>query len=43
LEEIHEEDEEEEKRDKVQAKAIDQLTGDIRRILVDLEALKRGK
>lgn len=43
LEELHEDDEEEERRDVAQARSIDVLTENVRRILEDLEALKKGK
>lgn len=43
LEEIHEEDEEEEKRDEAQAKSLEALTEHVRKILEDLEGLKKGK
>lgn len=43
LEELNEEDAEEEKRDEDTSRTLEQLTGDIRRILDDLEALKKGK
>ena len=43
LEEIQEDEEEYERRDKAQAKSLDQLTEHVRRILEDLEAMKRGK
>lgn len=43
LEELSEDDEEEEKRDKEQAVTLEQLTDNVRRILEDLEALKKGK
>lgn len=43
VEEMQEEDKEEEERDMKQHDALDRLTGDVRRILEDLEALKKGK
>jgi len=43
LEEMSESDEEEERRDKQQAVTLEELTQHVRRILDDLEALKRGK
>ena len=43
IEELHEEDEEEEEREKAQAVTLEQLTDNVRRILEDLEALKKGK
>lgn len=43
IEEMSEEDAEEEKREQASADALDRLTGDVRRILADLEALKKGK
>ncbi|HWH06986.1 MAG TPA: hypothetical protein VNU47_00430 [Candidatus Paceibacterota bacterium] len=43
VEEMQEEDKEEEERDLKQHDALDRLTGDVRRILEDLEALKKGK
>lgn len=43
LEEIQEDDEAFERRDAEQAKSLDQLTEHVRRILEDLEALKKGK
>ncbi|MFZ3044070.1 MAG: DUF1003 domain-containing protein [Minisyncoccia bacterium] len=41
VEEIHEEDETEEKRDERQAATLEQLTQDVRRVLADLEQLKK--
>lgn len=43
LEELNEDDEQEEQRDAAQAKSIDQLAEHVRRILEDLEALKRKR
>lgn len=43
LEEMSEEDKEEEQREKQQAVTLEQLTTHVRRILDDLEALKKGK
>lgn len=43
IDEIQEDDEREEERDMKQNVAIDQLTSDIKRILDDLEALKRQR
>ena len=42
VEEIHEEDETDEKRDERHAATLDQLTQDVRRVLADLEHLKKG-
>ncbi|MBP6869076.1 MAG: hypothetical protein KBC16_03130 [Candidatus Pacebacteria bacterium] len=43
VEELNEEDTEEEKRDQAQADSLERLTGDVRRILADLESLKKTK
>ncbi len=43
VEEMTEEDAAEDKREEAQAKTLEELTGDIRRILDDLEALKKKK
>ena len=43
IDEIQEEDEEEERRDKQQAVTLEELTSHVRKILDDLEGLKRGK
>lgn len=43
LEEIHEEDGRDEERDTKQAAALESITADVHRILVDLEELKRGR
>lgn len=43
IEELNEDDEEEEKREKAQAVTLEQLTDNVRRILDDLEGLKKGK
>lgn len=43
VEELNEEDTEEEKREKQQSVTLEQLTDNVRRILEDLEALKKGK
>lgn len=43
IEELNEDDAEEEKREEDNSRTLEQLTGDIRRILDDLEALKKGK
>ena len=43
LEEMQEDDEEEERREVAQARSIDALADSVRRILDDLEALKKGK
>ena len=43
VEEMQEEDRKEEQRDNEQHDALDALTADVRRILADLEALKKGK
>lgn len=43
IDEMSEEEKEEEAREKSHADSLDQLTADVRRILADLEALKKGK
>lgn len=43
LEEMNEEEIEEEKREQEQARNLDQLTDDIRRVLAEVEALKKKK
>lgn len=43
IDEMSEEEKEEEAKEKSQADSLDQLTADVRRILADLEALKKGK
>lgn len=43
VEEMQEDDKEEEERDLKQHDALDHLTADVRRILADLEALKKDK
>ena len=43
VEEMSEEDKEEERREQASADALDRLTADVRSILADLEALKKGK
>jgi septal ring factor EnvC (AmiA/AmiB activator) len=43
VEELSEEDKEEEQREQRQAVTLEQLTDNVRRILEDLEALKKGK
>lgn len=41
VEEMTEEEEEEEKREQAQAKTLEELTNDVRKVLTDLEALKK--
>lgn len=43
FEEMSEEDKEDERREQAHADSLDRLTSDVRRILADLEALKKGK
>jgi len=43
VEEMSEEDKEDERREQAHVDSLDRLTGDVRRILADLEALKKGR
>ena len=43
VEEMSEEDKEEERREQASADSLDRLTSDVKRILADIEALKKGK
>ena len=43
VEEMSEEDKEDERREQASADSLDRLTTDVKRILADIEALKKGK